>query len=87
MNTHSLAGHTYLRAHVGGARKERGSGKNTYGVNGQVFWRLRRNVGGTNQIADRVIGHQRSCEYHAVCVFSPKTKMLAPLVSQARPSR
>ena len=60
---------TYLRAHVGGARKERGSGKNTYG--GQ---RLRRNVGGTNQIADRVIGHQRSCEYHAVCVFSPKQR-------------
>ena len=34
-----IAGHTYLRAHVGGARrergarKERGSGKNTYGVN------------------------------------------------------
>ena len=69
----SLAGHTYLRAHVGGARKERGSGKNTY-INGQVFWRLRRNVGGTNQIADRVIGHQRSCEYHAVCVFSPKQR-------------
>ena len=44
------------------------------GVNGQVFWRLRRNVGGTNQIADRVIGHQRSCEYHAVCVFSPKQR-------------
>ena len=35
----SLAGHTYLRAHFGGARKERGSGKNTYGVNGQVFVR------------------------------------------------
>ena len=65
----SLAGHTYLRAHVGGARKERGSGKNTYGVNGQVFWRLRRNVGGTNQIADRAIGHQRSCEYHALGVM------------------
>ena len=54
------------------------------GKNGHVFGCLRRNVGGTNQIADRVIGHQRSCEYHAVCV---KTKMLAPLVSQARPSR
>ena len=27
---------------------------------GQVFGRLRRNVGGTNQIADRVIGHQSS---------------------------
>ena len=26
----SLAGHTYLRAHAGGARKERGSGKNTF---------------------------------------------------------
>ena len=33
----SLAGHTCLCAHVGGACKERGSVKNTYGVNGQVL--------------------------------------------------
>ena len=39
-NPLSLAGHTYLRAHVGGARKEGGSGKNTYGVNGQVLCSL-----------------------------------------------
>ena len=55
-------------------------------IDGQDFGHLRRNVGGTNQIADRVIGHQRSCEYHAVCVIFAKTKMLAPLVSQAKPS-
>ena len=42
----SLAGHTYFAcARIGGARKlgararERGKGKNTYGVKGQVFVR------------------------------------------------
>ena len=54
-----------------GTGRAQGKGEWSCGVNGQV---LRRNVGGTNQIADRVIGHQRSCEYHAVCVFSPKQR-------------
>ena len=58
-------GYVFACARCGHAQGK-GSG---YGVNGQVFGRLRRNVGGTNQIADRVIGHQRSCEYHAVCVI------------------
>ena len=40
-----------------GARARKGgSGKNTYGIY-RLFGRLRRNVGGTNQVADRVRGH------------------------------
>ena len=68
-----------------GARARKGgSGKNTYGIY-RLFGRLRRNVGGTNQVADRVIGHQRSCEYHAVCVIFTKTKMHSTHINVHKP--
>ena len=58
MDLASLAGHTYLPcAHTGVCTRRKREGENTYSVNGQVFVRLRRNVGGTNQIAVKVISN------------------------------
>ena len=55
---------------LGARARKRGCGKNTY------VWcnRFLAPECWTNQIADKVIGHQRSCEYHAVCVIFTKTK-------------
>ena len=66
----SLAGRPYVLpcAHTVHAQEERERGKNTYGVNGL---RLRRNVGGTNQIAVKIISTaitSRACAVQ-VCII------------------